>query len=513
MRPIATNGKVVNYPTNDKGEAGQWLRRNPHDFPLAEIGWVDQKGRPLEASEISDIHQTLDLWTGVITSHFRWHGYPVDVATIANPTKSAVSVHATSRAIEKGYLKVQIAFPRGHDAEVKNTPPLDWSRPETHHTLLETKSAYSVRFLRVRDDLSYQLIVSWDGEAAISPDPKPHVYFLESLSGQSTLEFNLAFGPMNSAESDSNWYETKTQSAAHWQRFWNEGGVVDFSGSSDPRAFELERRVVLSQYLTAIQYGGSVPPSETGLTSSSWYGKHNSEMVWWHLAHFALWGHPSYAASGLNWFKSLLPEARETAKERNLTGARWAKMVGPDGRESPGGNPFIVWNQPHPIYLAELLYRNHPSPEILKQWKDVVFETADCMASMLNKNASTGYYDLGPPLWIAQELYDPTVSRNSTYELSYWSFALEIAHQWRVRLGLKRSADWDDRIAHRAPLPTKRRPLRRSRVSTRYLAERRISTRPSVVSDGAGSPAGLRRRPPHNAQNPRCSPEVLGLGD
>ena len=100
-----------------------------------------------------------------------------------------------------------------------------------------------------------------------------------------------------------------------------------------------------------------MPPQETGLTCSSWYGKHNTEMVWWHVAHFAQWGREAYVEQALDWFRRVLPRARQTASERGLTGARWSKMVGPDGRESPGGTSLIYWNQPHPIYLAELLYR------------------------------------------------------------------------------------------------------------------------------------------------------------
>ena len=39
-----------------------------------------------------------------------------------------------------------------------------------------------------------------------------------------------------------------------------------------------------------------------------------------------------------------------------VKGAWWPKMVGPEGRESPSTvNPFIMWQQPHPIYLAETL--------------------------------------------------------------------------------------------------------------------------------------------------------------
>ena len=47
----------------------------------------------------------------------------------------------------------------------------------------------------------------------------------------------------------------------YWKKFWTNGAAVDFSGSKDPRANELERRVVLSQYLTAIQCSGSTAAS------------------------------------------------------------------------------------------------------------------------------------------------------------------------------------------------------------------------------------------------------------
>jgi hypothetical protein len=71
--------------------------------------------------------------------------------------------------------------------------------------------------------------------------------------------------------------------------FWQTGGAIDLSGSKDSRWFELERRIVLSQYLTAIQDAGKNPPQETGLTYNTWEGKFHLEMHWWHEAHFALW--------------------------------------------------------------------------------------------------------------------------------------------------------------------------------------------------------------------------------
>ena len=36
-------------------------------------------------------------------------------------------------------------------------------------------------------------------------------------------------------------------------------------------------------------------------------------------------------------------------------------MTGPTGAESPSTiGPFLVWQQPHPIYYAELAYRQDP---------------------------------------------------------------------------------------------------------------------------------------------------------
>ena len=58
----------------------------------------------------------------------------------------------------------------------------------------------------------------------------------------------------------------------------------------------------------------------------------------------------------LGWYDKVLPRARETAKMQGYRGARWPKMVGPDGRESPSGvGVFLIWQQPHPIYYAELV--------------------------------------------------------------------------------------------------------------------------------------------------------------
>ncbi len=244
-------------------------------------------------------------------------------------------------------------------------------------------------------------------------------------------------------------------SARWWEAFWRRAAALDLSGSTNPLASRLEERVVLSQYLTAVQMAGDVPPQESGLTCSTWYGKHHTEMLWWHAAHFALWGHPELLARNLSWYRRHLPAARALARSRGLRGARWAKMVGPEERESPGGNALIAWNQPNPVYLAELFYRVAPTPSTLAEYRDVVLETADALASMAWLDPKRGQYVLGPPLWIAQEIHDPATSQNPCFELAYWRFALGVAQRWRERLGLVREQHWDDVIARLSPLPEK----------------------------------------------------------
>lgn len=455
-QPYVERGKTVSYPTNEKGEAGMWLRQNPHDMPLVQIGFVDERGLPLRLIDIANVEQTLDLWTGELRSVFTWKGELVEVSTVAATVGDGIAVKMSSRAIAKGALKVRVAFPRGHDGKVKNNPSLDWSEPKTHTTTL-TGSRLSGKWAvqRVRDGFRYGMALDVTKEAMLLETGEAHALELRGKAGIETLELAGRFAPGEAPGAVQTWAEAQVAASKTWRAFWQSGAAVDFSGSTDPRAQELERRVVLSQYLTAIQFAGDFPPQESGLTNSTWYGKHHTEMVWWHGAHFAQWGRDEFLAKQLGAFVRALPKAREIASGRGLKGARWPKMVGPDWRESPGGNPLIIWNQPHPIHLAELLYRGTPTAETMATYRGLVQETAECMASMLQWDEVRKCYNLGPPLWIAQEIYDRATSKNPAYELSYWAWGLKAAQVWRERSGLKRDAEWDKMIAAIAPLPQK----------------------------------------------------------
>ena len=244
--------------------------------------------------------------------------------------------------------------------------------------------------------------------------------------------------------------------ATWWQGFWMNGGVVDFTGSKHPQAAELERRVVMSQYLTAVNSAGVYPPQEEGLFSNSWNGKFHLEMHAWHEAHFAVWGRPELLERSMPWYLAHLDEARKRATDLGVKGAWWPKMVGPEGRESPSTvNPWIMWQQPHPIYLAETLYNVRKDKATLEKYKDLVFSTAELLVSWPFFDKKEGRYILGPPMIPAQENFDAQTTFNPTFELAYFRFGVATAQDWRVRLGLPKDPKWDDFLFRLSKLPEK----------------------------------------------------------
>ncbi|MBS1660188.1 MAG: hypothetical protein JST68_03965, partial [Bacteroidetes bacterium] len=208
-------------------------------------------------------------------------------------------------------------------------------------------------------------------------------------------------------------------------------------------------------YLLRVQEAGRYPPQETGLTYNSWFGKPHLEMHWWHGAHFALWGHPELLERSLDWYGKVADVARGIAQRQGYAGVRWQKMTDPAGRESPSSvGAFLIWQQPHFIYLAELCYRAG-SKDVLNKYKDLVFATADFMSSYAWYDTATRRYILGKGLIPAQERFKEDSTFNPCFELAYWRWALGVAQEWRVRLGMKEDSAWARVLRELSPLPVR----------------------------------------------------------
>ncbi|HEU4581203.1 MAG TPA: hypothetical protein VFS67_23255 [Polyangiaceae bacterium] len=457
--PVEVRGRTQRFPwLHDWSEAQrpeiQWLRENPHRFSLGRLALhlVSGAGRAARLEDLSQARQTLELWTGRLLSSFEFDGARVELETSVHPQLDLVIVKLSSPLLAAGRLGVDLKFP-GVSAQL-NPDPADWQHPATHRTIERGRGRRALRLERQLDATRYQVLAQADRDLAIERSG-PHEYRF-SARGASTLTLLVAFSeqplraPLPSAEA------ARSAVARSWKQFWQRGGAVDFSGSRDPRAPELERRVVLSQYLMAVNAAGRVPPQEEGLFSNSWNGKFHLEMHAWHEAQFALWGHPELLERSMGWYLQQLPNARRRAQEHGARGAWWPKMVGPEGRESPSTiTPFIMWQQPGPIWLAELLYRAQPTPATLRRYRQLVFETAELLASFPHFDAERARYVLGPPIIPAQEVFPPLSTFNPTFELEYFRFGLATAQSWRERLGLARDPSWQRVLEQLAPLPQK----------------------------------------------------------
>jgi hypothetical protein len=432
--------------------AGTWLRENPHRLELARIGFeiTAPDGTVITLEDIEAIDQTLDLWNGIITSRFVAAGEEVRAQTCCHPGMDMLAFRFESPLIEAGRLKILFRFPYG--SKGFRIEPQDWDQPERHRTEIVRQSKARVDLKRVLDRDSYYVSV------ASSPsgftDVGEHRYELVPDKESETFEFCAAFSPFEINSDLPDFDETGQACRNHWNHFWEMGAAIDFSASTDARAPELERRVVLSQYLTAVQCAGDTPPQETGLTCNSWHGKFHLEMHWWHGVHFALWGRLALLEKSLGWYSEILSEARKIARRQGYAGVRWPKMVDPSGIDSPSTcGPYLIWQQPHPIYYAELCYRERGDDATLAQYSKLVFETAEFMASYARWDEAGERYVLGPAMIPAQECYEPRDTMNPPFELEYWSWGLATAGQWRERLGMEREPAWDRVLEKLSPPP------------------------------------------------------------
>jgi protein-glucosylgalactosylhydroxylysine glucosidase len=451
------NGKSVPYAVQHAegrpARAANWLRANPHRLHLGIIGlsMVNTLGEEITLEDIQNPRQTLNLWTGKLDSYFEIDGVSVLVETLCHQQSDQVSFRITSSLIQLDRLKIIAKFPYGKDCHV--CPGYDWENDNKHTSKVIDQGDSFALIERTLDSTQYFVQMAW-AEAANLEQKDRHLFEITPAPSSDTFEYSISFAPRRQIDANTRFVENEKNNLNHWKNYWMSGGAIDFAASTDPRAHELERRVVLSQYLMKIQCSGSQPPQETGLTFNSWYGKFHLEMHWWHAVHFALWGRTEYLEKSMGWYFENLENARKTAQWQGYEGVRWQKMTSPQGQSSPSGvGEFLVWQQPHIIYFAELIYRSNPTEETLNKYKNLVFETAEFMASFAQFNAADGYYHLCPPLIPAQEHFKATETSDPAFELTYWKWGLNVAQQWRKRLGYPSEENWKLVSEKLAPIP------------------------------------------------------------
>src|ERR1019366_5370557 len=471
-KPWATpdHGHLTRNPnTREPRPIFDWERLNPQPLNLGRIGFINLEGERLTGSEVHVDSRHLELWTGILTSHFTYLGERVVVQTCVDPKSDTVAVQVESPLLREGRLQVMLDFP----APAQNVGAWvgDYSQSAGHQTTIVRQTNDRLELHRTIDDVQYGVVLNGQGFATSQPatihpeiinarygadgggwtnctaqvagsirdhgtvtanndlcgDPalnhpkrleikyrldgkertkrlsenetwntgtSPHQFILTPDVGTDAIDFTCHFGTNAADTFTTDFAMIKAACAISWPAFWNSGGAIDLSESRDPRWKELERRIVLSQYHMAAQSAGSNPPAEAGLMLvDNWGSRFHMEMVWWHLAHYALWDRWQMADKALAVYHRFLPLAMKRAQQFGLRGASWPKGVGPDGISQPwNGNLALLWKQPHPMFFAELEYRLKPTRATLEKWAPILNETAEYMAGFAQLDPATKQY-------------------------------------------------------------------------------------------------------------------------
>lgn len=430
----------VGFAQSERSKAAaSWVRSNPHRVHLGNVGFEGMK-----PEEISEVDQTLDMWDGVLRSSFKWKGMPVQVSTVNGGQQDdqiAASISAESP------IPVSLRFPYPTGANTDDAS--NWDADDKHSTEIVSQSSNAAVLRRVIDNVVYYVSVSWEGKAELV---QTEANRLVLTPAEGSWSFCVRFeqeAPLDEAPS------FKAAAAAGkklWNDYWQTSAVVDFSHCTNEQAPLLERKLVLSQYLMRVQEAQNFPPAETGMTYNSWHGKFHLEMVMWHSFHYGIWNKHDLLEKQLAWYRTALPVARQIAERQGFDGVRWMKMTDPTATEAPSDiGSYIIWQQPHPIYMAELIYRAEPSDKFIEEYYEIVQETAAFMASFVNYDEENDRYIIEGACAATESLSeDYTV--NPAFELSYWHFGLSVAQKWRERRGEPRDAHWDEILDKLSPL-------------------------------------------------------------
>ena len=458
-----------------KDSATEYFRQNPHRVHLGHVGFriFSKAGKLLGLKDLQGISQQLNPYTGEILSHFEVEGVPVDVITFASQQSDDVHVRVKSHLFETGQLRFYLDFP------FPSQQFLDEGvlyQSAGHRSQMRRLHSNLFAFKHVLDQLQYSTYIRANAglkAARVSP------HYFELLSNAlNEVDLQVGFG-QNSPVSFAQARETNRKA---YVRYWNSGGMIDFGDVKDHRAKELERRMILSMYLTKIQSTGTEPPQETGLTYNSWYGRPHLEMTWWHLMHFAYWNKGEYLEQVLPWYERNFKAAKDLAQRQGLRGVRWQKMTDPDGGESPSSvGSFLLWQQPHILDMLDVLAKSKPKAFQLR-YQYMVEETALAMEDLMSWDSIKLEYRLGPGFIPAQESLPFSTTYNAPLELAYWFKGFRIAQAWRKATGLKPNEKWNHIMTHFPTLPEFKGIYQAAAgYGDTYLSPKFISDHPAVV--------------------------------
>lgn len=250
----------------------QWLEANPNRVNLGRVGllFLGEDGKVMDVTEdaLEGKNQVLDLWMGTITSTFRWEGEVVEVQTVVAQSSDTVGITVTSKLLQDGRLGIFLDFP-WNDGTAGFVAPFvgTFNATDKHTTTWRAGNNFGRNVDAV---ISHTMVantfftyVGGGDDFRITRDsPDSHRYTIGPSQRKNTFAVAIAYAPgrVHAIPTAS---DIERESRQEWEKFWSEHGAIDVvSGSTDTGADELQRRIILSQYLLRVNEAGNTPPQE-----------------------------------------------------------------------------------------------------------------------------------------------------------------------------------------------------------------------------------------------------------
>ena len=214
-------------------------------------------------SDLQDTTQLLDLYAGTVTSKFTFNGSTVEVFTVCDPTDDILGISVKSDLLANGQLGLFFDFPYPNSGMFQQPVVGTWGDP-TPTTTIET-SGHSALITQTVDANSHYLNIAWVETAGSIVGPVgtaaggANQYHFSALRS-STLNMTVQFSPTSDSFQDTTTALVKDNSASGWQTYWAEGAFLDLTATDNANATELQRRIILSQYLLAVNSAGDYEP-------------------------------------------------------------------------------------------------------------------------------------------------------------------------------------------------------------------------------------------------------------
>lgn len=268
------HGRLVEYDFGGDPLIEQWLISNPNRVNLGRVGlaFLSSAGQVLDVTEtnLTDIQQSLDLWNGIITSKFSFQNVPITIETVCAQTADTVGVNITSSLLQQGRLAVFLDFP-WNDGTNKFSDPYVGSFNASlaaNHTTTVVIDKLGAQINHTLNTATFITSVGGDGFDITRDSPLLHRYTIRPTEQSASFSLSIDYG-LSSPQTILPPSAIRSSSISAWAQFWTQSAFVDLAeGSTDQRANELQRRVILSRYLMRVNEAEDTPPQEVGASNS-----------------------------------------------------------------------------------------------------------------------------------------------------------------------------------------------------------------------------------------------------